>query len=531
MTTPQLRGQGVSIATYTKQLAQVFPRTEKVIQMRILIALAALLLQEEKITEDFDPIRKTILGIFADAEASGGREEWVRMIAGLLENILFGEASTEKAQEMLQTACDEIITSVQQLIEETEVEPYKDGGDDQQNEDNDDLFGQADVQASRLRTADVDPTLAPFRYSLLKPSLLEYVTPEVTKHAHFKINTASNLLQLDARLDAKKAQEETEHNTIRMATPQSAATGNSAAATRTIEPPGPIMPGLAPSKKRAGITAGNKSTGKAAAAATKKSSMFLAARKPVATTGKSGLHVRKAGASLRLVGKGRTIKPSVTGDAGTTGKTSLLTGTVGKSAKLRDAKGSKMMMLDVAEVADLAKEKEASKAAAMNAPKKGFKRKAAMSDAVHANKVAKIEPLPADTNEHNAEKPAPAAAPTQAVNPADLAAAALSSYQKQKEAVVAEPKNSSGHVQMGWRELLAEKNNLLSDVDRDRIQKFFEYKVNPTPEVESYDIKLHSERGTDPRTGESIKRTHYLKLNYNDWTSTQSKKTKRYKAE
>ena len=78
------------------------------------------------------------------------------------------------------------------------------------------------------------------------------------------------------------------------------------------------------------------------------------------------------------------------------------------------------------------------------------------------------------------------------------------------------------------RPFLQEKSNKLSDEDRTRIEQFFTMRHNPTPDQNVYKMKLHEERTTDPATGQDIKETFYLELDYNSFTSKQSKKTKRY---
>lgn len=547
MTTPALRGTNVSIATYVEQLSQVFPRTEKVIQLRILLALAALVLKQDKISEDFEPIQTTILQIFGDAQTSGRQEEWVRMIAGMVQDIVFDETvkaeeedietdGVESAQKMLQKACNDIIESVQKLEGETENDDHD---DDQTPRDHEDEYDAAAWRASRLRTADIDPTMAPFRYSLLKPSILEHTVP--TDQSHFVINTAADLLQVDARLEAQKAQEEAEHNISRNK-PASAA-AKAPAGKKLVATPGPVMPGLS-RKSKSPSSSGTTGASKAKVPA-RQSNMFLNTRKPAAAAARGGLHVRKAGASQRLVGKSRTLTTRPGGATGVAGNaTAKKTSLIGGRAKLRDQKASKMKMLDVSEVAGLAKGEVEAKAAGL-APKKGLKRKIMMSSAqARVAKATKTE-VPAVENgqatkaeEERTPAPAPAAvapAPQVATMAAvdALAAAALSNYQKQ---VAAAPKLAPAPAppapapnQLDWRELLATRSNKLSPVDRQRIAQFFDQKFNPTPEQgDTYRVKLHEERGADPQTGDPIKWTYYLNLNYNDWTSTQSKKRKRY---
>ena len=79
-----------------------------------------------------------------------------------------------------------------------------------------------------------------------------------------------------------------------------------------------------------------------------------------------------------------------------------------------------------------------------------------------------------------------------------------------------------------WKIILRERSNKLSAEDRFRVKQFFEDRYNPTPENEVYKMKLHEARTTDPQSGQAIKETFYLELDYRTFTSKQSKKVKRY---
>lgn len=539
ITTPALRGNHMDIATYVKQLLQVFHRTDKVIQMKILIALAGLVLHYANNDKDDDAVevQSTILEILRDAQQSRGGDEWVPSISGLLESILFtttggtenDESSPLESRQLLDRTCQEIIENIKTLEEETAH------AEESEEED-------AALLASRLTTADVDPTTAPYRYSLLKPEILKDVIPEAMEHSHFKINQLSKILLIDMQMEATKAQEEAEHTAARPASKQQNGGSATNGAGKQVVRPGPIMPGMS-SGKKTGLSA----AAKAKIAASRQSSMFLSARKPssiAAATG--GLHVRKAGASQRLVGKGRQVKtmtvPNGAGNSTLAGKTSLVGGG-GRAAKLKDLRASKMKVLDVTEVQDLAnvqKDREQSTLVG----KKGLKRKAD-AQAMSANKTARTG---ATSSKKTAKGTAKATGPAAPVAPVDalaagvLAAAALSKYQTQVAAV---PKESAataaatapapppaplggGSAQLDWRQLLALKSNKLSDEDRSRIKLFFEDRKAPSPGENKVRIKLHEERITDPNTREPIKETYYLNLDYTNFTSNQSKKRKRY---
>jgi hypothetical protein len=80
----------------------------------------------------------------------------------------------------------------------------------------------------------------------------------------------------------------------------------------------------------------------------------------------------------------------------------------------------------------------------------------------------------------------------------------------------------------GWQQILQEQSNKLSVEDRSRIEQFFSNHHNPTPEQTLVKMKLHEERIEDATTGQQMKDTYYLELDYTTFTSKKSKKTKRY---
>ena len=79
-----------------------------------------------------------------------------------------------------------------------------------------------------------------------------------------------------------------------------------------------------------------------------------------------------------------------------------------------------------------------------------------------------------------------------------------------------------------WKLILQERSNKLSEEDRERVQQFFQRRYNPTPDQSMVKMKLHEQRITDPTTGQEIKETFYLELDYSDFSSKQSRKVKRY---
>ena len=88
LTTPALRGSHLNEAQYLNQVSKVFSRADKVIQMRILIGLLGL----EPDDDDHDgnnDLDAEIAALIDQAQEAPRHEEWVRVIAGLVQGILF----------------------------------------------------------------------------------------------------------------------------------------------------------------------------------------------------------------------------------------------------------------------------------------------------------------------------------------------------------------------------------------------------------------------------------------------------------
>ena len=200
---------------------------------------------------------------------------------------------------------------------------------------------------------------------------------------------------------------------------------------------------------------------------------------------------------------------AVTGAAGST---------VGRAQKLANNK-SKMKMIDVTEVQGLNKEhkqrevklaKEESKEVKMLARKRKIMEAAAEKGLVVLPKIRKLE--------ESAQKGKPVIKKPQ--QPAATGAPASDAANN----------NAGGDDDSNqeWQVILNERSNKLSPEDRSRVEQFFTNRYNPTPDQPVYKMKLHEERTTDPKTGQAMKNTFYLELDYATFTSKQSKKTKRY---
>lgn len=495
-----LRKQEDSVPVeFLERLAQVLHRTDKITKLRILIGLLGF-------EPDYGELDGQIDAILTDAQEAPKHEEWVRVVAGLIQGIMFDEEGEdpdecrrscrgEEANDLLEKTCKAIIENVQQVEQRTES---MDAG-----------------EHSRI-LADANPTFAPFCYALLRPEMLEQIIPK--HHGHFIVNRSSDLLKMDAKQDALKAQEEKEHETI----PGMGAIANETKTVAVKEVLTPTFPGfrsVSSKTKQAGVQR-------------PKSSMFITSKKPAAVTGKTILHQRRAGAAQALVGKGRGRIAGAGAAAVTAGS---VVGVRGRA--MQGTARSRMKMVDDDEAKALSTSQQQQEE---TQAKPGRKRK---GDSL-TNDSAKVVKRGIDKVAKPADGNSEQAAPDPATkNEYGVAATAIHTSETQKAtatttaaAVNDSPGMASGtdipstghHRQQDWRSLLENKSNRLSNEDRLRVQQFFVDHSNPTPDQTHYKMKLHEERTNDPATGQPMKETYYLELDYTSFTSKQSKKVKRY---
>jgi hypothetical protein len=511
ITTPALRGASVSEREYLDRVLQVVSKTDKITQCRILIGLLGLGLNASD-DETGDVVRR----IVRQAQEAPAYDEWVRVIAALVQRNLHPQATDSpvnttglgpEARNLLEKTCSEIIERITKLQAKTE--------------------GADEDAPSRFATADADPNFAPFRYALIKPTLLEQVIKETQSHAHFTINASASVLSMDADMELLKANEDKEH----VASSSLVGLGPGTASTLPVAQPEPFMPGM---RSHAAATNGSNT-------AKPKSSLFIP-RKPVlarsvdATSNKSSLHTRKAGAAQALLMKGRRNNNF---NAQSAPAASVTVGGL-RGGRLNNNK-SRMKVIDVTEVQDLSKQEKLVEDATTKIKKTGLKRKpeAALAEKVAKPKIEIGQPQP---QQARVKDELPKKAPDD-VKDGALAAAALAAYQTQTTApaTTAQPPQLMGALaaaeppvtttpakQQEWRQMLRTKSNRLSAEDRIRIEQFFQQRLNPTPSETTYKIKLHEVRGTDPKTGVQVKETDYLILDYSTFTCNKSKKVKRY---
>jgi hypothetical protein len=571
-------------------------------------------------------IDQDIYNILQQAQDATTYEEWVRICASLVQGIMYeeghedddGDNDAESKGNNASSGRNSMMgKEARKLLEKTTNEIIKRVADVQRATE----YEEEDPNYVASDKADADPVgLAPYRYALLNSSLLERVVPETQAPCvHFTVNTRAEVLKMDARLEKAKADEERDHDAKQgTANPHPGASSaasnvnHGSQAVNGSSPPTAVLPGVRPGVKAAAAAASTSSQ-------RPKSSMFMPAKKPaqvaVGKAGKTILHARKAGAAQALLMKGRAgggaaskarvapttaNAPSTTGGASGTATnsggvgafSSSKPGTPGMNRTALVGKGraaallgqrqqqqsqqhrsagaakSKMVMMDVSEVADLTQQREQQQQQNPSVAATGKRKAAAPHDDAPSRPIKQSKKVSAASESSSASVKTPAAALHEKARPAAadathdpssgkeaLASAALTAYlaQQQQQKLAnggaaqtsqERPAHGTGTEGGGgfgaastsgggldWKDMLKQRSNRLSDDDRRRVQLFFVDQANPTPnDGESvHRIKLHEERAVDPATGLPIKETYYLELDYDTYTSRQSKKIKRYK--
>lgn len=547
---------------YLRRIARVLGRTDKLTQLRILISLLGLetqafLQQNSDAPDDAERVENEIMRLLHQAQEAPLYDEWVRIISGLIQKRLSYRRSdtttTEEsassqlgpeAKKIFDKTCKSILHRVNARIKQTEQ--FEHDSDDEDDHEYQYLAA----------TADADPTLAPYYYSLLPPSILELALPEaLEEQQYFCLNDSAEILSLDTKMEEQKALDEEEHATKATGPTDSTAVVGSENQNASDS----VGASLSSGATNGAVSVANAAPTllKQKQAIKKKSSMFLmpsrpqsrpgmaAGTRPMSAAGKTALHARKAGAAQALLRakKGSLQQRSGNSGSGATGSSNLAT--LSRSMAERNSlQRSKMKIMDVAEVQDQFRKQQEADASSQSLQ---GKRKRTTEVSVSTTKVTKQTAVLEMSQDSTITSP-----PQGETVAAAAAAAALTAYQQTKSDLSAVndgtsaemqgpclddaqplPRNedmdlhqsSHHHRQQDWREMLQEKSNRLTPEDRTRIEQFFRrhFGSNERPSG-AVKIKLHEERLPDR------KETYYLELDYDSWTSKQSKKTKRYNA-
>jgi hypothetical protein len=393
-------------------------------------------------------------------------------------------------------------------------------------------------------------------------------------NCHFHINESADILQVDWKFEEDKAKEEEQHGgtgvaglagiTGKIQTNMAAAavTASSSSSSNGANLP----PGFRPTKL---VNAPKRTIGAGATAAvTGKSSMFMPKKssslfntsvknKPTAAA-KSLLMRRKGGVAQALV-KGTNMKqrtaaassvaavtPSAVAAAtgGTTaGNTTTATANnaarvvgrfAGKGrAAMMAAKTSKMKMIDAQEALSLATQHnttDGQQQQQQQISSRASKRKRILEAAQRglSKKVKQEDDEPDDDAEERPGATEEDGPVTSTFKPPQRPDDDGEDDGDDDGDGDADFNNDQQQQQPEWQALIHDRSNKMSDADKQRVRLFFEQKYNPNPNEDVYKMKIHEQRGQDPLTGQDIKETFYLELDYNNFTSKQSKKVKRY---
>lgn len=515
---------------YLLSVLSVLPRAEKVTQLRMLIGLLGL--EPSKLLDD------EIQHVLTITQNGQLYEEWVRVISGVVEDILFRNDADPIDKREASRLVDKTSSEILYRLKELEKGTTSTGEE----------TGLLSAQS------DSNPLFVPYIYNLLSPSLVKAIIPDSKAHAHFSINTDSEILHADMNMEIEKTKEEQDHH-VAIST-----------YSKSNMPPTPSV-----GKETAvSVQLLKNSDQKLVSTGVKSSSMFMPS-KPHSGVGRGAvgtrtvlkpqLHQRKAGAAQALLSKGRRARiiqsapisgHSVTAAVPTMGPRQIGGRTaVTMASTSRGALKSKMKMIDVAEVQGLETKKQqevgnttAQQKALLTHNVSGRKRPheelgTALKGRKNENSKSAAPPKKSSfENEHKSMvKTISNVSPTETGNAGELASAALLAYQsrtasmqpiEQSPSELNDDSSLNITKQQDWRELLQLRSNRLTEDDRQRIQQFFVDRYNPTPGQRQYKMKLHEERINDALTGKAMKETYYLELDYETYTSTQTKKIKRY---
>ena len=500
-------------------------------------------------------------------------DEWVRVLASLVQSAMFYKDQSQAEEERCTQHLESVAESIIRTICETAAASGAAAG--ASSEGDEATHGTStpapDATSSKGK---LDPLhFVPQSLALLPPSKVKSHIPESASNNDFTVNADAPILKVDADAEQSRADEETKElenreRIHRMAQQQQKLQGTGGGTGGRGRGIGGRVGAAGrgvPSRSALGAGRGGRGLGRQSAAGPDTASLFIRSKKPTtsgATLGRGtakallgrGRGVAGPGDGRAAAGRGRgmgrgsaaaavgkslgvpTKKPiamSATGKrpgnkvptggsgsgsggaaaaasggaAGSTGA-SALKGRAGRAMKA-SAGGmggrSKMMMIDSAEVAKLNKEKKAAEDAATTS---GKSRKRKIMEAAAAEEAAKRSKSMTGIAAPSSPAISAAAAPAAPIPP-----------------VVAMPASSAPDAAVP--DGLLSKFNKLSSSDRSRVERFFSDRFNPTPDQMTYKMKINEERSTDAETGQSLKETLYLELDYSTFGYKKTRKIKK----
>ncbi|VEU40496.1 unnamed protein product [Pseudo-nitzschia multistriata] len=401
---------------------------------------------------------------------------------------------------------------------------------------------QGTERSTKPPPPDLNACFAPYRYSLISTPTLNTIIPEFNfskpknnnrngvsdSNCHFQVNPAASILQIDLKLEAQRAKE---HGSGVPTKAKSSNSNKGNSPTKTANggnptfPPGFRPAKLVPTKRAASSSVGASKPGVRSGSR----SLFMPKKKTSAnlfnTTTKfrpqpmKTMLRRKGGGAQALVKNGATASGggailNKLGGGGIARSGMSAAGRTGRFSGNRDVaraggKVSRIKMIDDDDVDALTRPQQSTASAA---EQRASKRKRILEGGASSFANPRLKK----------QRARPGIRRMEPVMTKNIRHAAP---QQQQQQITDESCQS----------LLRDRSNRMSAEDRIRVEKFFQTNkadrsslLSPSDDGPQYKMKIHEQRGQDPATGEEIKQTFYLELDYNTGDFLESKKTKRY---
>lgn len=379
---------------------------------------------------------------------------------------------------------------------------------------------------------DLNACFAPYRYRLISTPILNTIVPEFkllterfneiissndagTRNCHFQVNPTASILQVDLKLEAQRAKDH----------------GSNAATKSSGSPNSDRIksnPAAASSVAKDAIPAGFRPTKKKRPA----SSLFNSTTKYRPQQAKTTLR-RKGGGAQALLKSGATAsgggavlnKLGGGGSAGSTLPNRTRPGGIGRFSSNRDSasragvgRSSRMKMIDDDDVDTLTKLQQSNANRNMSAAELRASKRKLILEKGRGGTASSFGNQQSKKQKVSTSR-----------------AGARPGIQRLDAATTEPNQNQQQQTPESWQSLLRDRSNKMSEDDKQRVQKFLTTNaaersslLHPSEGGPVYKIKIHEQRGKDPATGQDIKETFYLELDYASGDWVQSKKVKRY---
>ena len=488
------------------------------------------------------------------------------ILEGIRNSSVEGTKKSERAKSKL------LQDEKSQANEDGEVTPQK------QQED------EARLKSLLIKN-DACPTFVPYQYSLLSPQTIKTTIPEIDTNSHFISKMDVDIFKVDAEVEEKRAAEEGKEMQLqkqRSATAMSSNNNNAGRGggvtgvggrTNGANSNTAIMAGRMRGRfSNLGGRGGRGGAVDTAASLLRPNRPGLVGRggradmagRALTGRGSVGGRLGAAGRLGSIAGRGMAMgrAGAVRAAAPTTvSRTPLQRRTPGSTRAMLNSSGrggtggeaSKMKVIDFSEVEGLKnakQEREEEEQKKSVEERKAERKRKLLEEAaksglknrdkrVNGGSAAVKKSQPSRDNEANnleggAQKPAPDPFPLpEGALDMDIPCE-LESYSTEHNHGHDPQHLPSTHHQYHQQQQLLEKSNKLSDEDRQKIYQFFQDRANSNPnqaastgESNVWKVKLNEEKTVDPQTGEIVKETLYLELDYRTFGYKKTRKIKR----